>query len=118
MTFEPTLESVRTHAVPDWFHDAKLGIFVHWGLYSIPGWAPTTGPLPEVIASQGWQGWFSRNPYAEWYMNSIRVPGSVYYKNNLKTQVRIVELQRAGRQAMSAEEFLRGTLLRAGERVG
>ncbi len=32
--------------------------------------------------------------------------------------VRIVELQRAGRQAMSAEEFLRGTLLRAGERVG
>jgi aspartate/methionine/tyrosine aminotransferase len=31
-TFEPTLESVRTHPIPDWDHDAKLGIFIHWGL--------------------------------------------------------------------------------------
>ena len=76
MTYEPTLESVRTHVVPDWFHDAKLGIFIHWGLYSVPGWAPTTGPLYEVVAREGWQGWFARNPYAEWYMNSLRIPGS------------------------------------------
>jgi alpha-L-fucosidase len=26
-------------AVPDWYRDAKLGIFVHWGLYSVPAWA-------------------------------------------------------------------------------
>jgi alpha-L-fucosidase len=76
MPFEPTLESIRTHQVPDWFHDAKLGIFIHWGLYSIPAWAPTTGPLPEVVAEQGWEGWFRTNPYAEWYANSLRVPGS------------------------------------------
>jgi alpha-L-fucosidase len=76
MSFEPTLESIRGHRVPNWFHDAKLGIFIHWGLYSIPGWAPTTGPMPEVVATQGWQGWFRRNPYAEWYANSLRVPGS------------------------------------------
>jgi alpha-L-fucosidase len=74
--YEPTAESVRSHAVPDWFHDAKLGIFVHWGLYSVPGWAPTTGPLHDVVAKEGWAGWFGRNPYAEWYMNSIRIPGS------------------------------------------
>src|SRR5699024_4382827 len=24
---------------PDWYRDAKLGIFVHWGLYSVPAWA-------------------------------------------------------------------------------
>lgn len=76
MTFEATLESVRTHAVPNWFHDAKLGIFIHWGLYSVPGWAPTTGPLHEVIAKEGWKGWFGRNPYAEWYMNSLAIDGS------------------------------------------
>jgi alpha-L-fucosidase len=76
MRYEPTLDSVRRHRAPEWFNDAKLGIFVHWGLYSAPGWAPTTGPLPEVVASQGWRGWFGRNPYAEWYMNSIRIPGS------------------------------------------
>lgn len=76
MSFSPTLESVRSHTVPDWFNDAKLGIFVHWGLYSVPGWAPTTGPLHDVVAAQGWRGWFGRNPYAEWYMNSIHIPGS------------------------------------------
>jgi alpha-L-fucosidase len=65
-----------TRELPAWFADAKLGIFVHWGLYSVPGWAPTTGPLNEVIANEGWPGWFRRNPYAEWYWNSLRVPGS------------------------------------------
>jgi alpha-L-fucosidase len=74
--YEPTAESVRSHVVPDWFHDSKLGIFVHWGLYSVPAWAPTTGPLHEVIAREGWRGWFARNPYAEWYMNSLRLAGS------------------------------------------
>jgi alpha-L-fucosidase len=74
--YEPNADSVRAHAVPDWFHDAKLGIFVHWGLYSLPGWAPTTGPLHEVVAKEGWRGWFGRNPYAEWYMNSLGIPGS------------------------------------------
>lgn len=76
MSYQPTWDSVRSHPVPQWFDDAKLGIFIHWGLYSLPGWAPTTGPLPEVVAKEGWQGWFRRNPYAEWYMNSLRVPGS------------------------------------------
>ena len=62
--------------LPAWFADAKLGIFVHWGLYSVPAWAPTTGPLTEVVANEGWQAWFRRNPYAEWYWNSLSVPGS------------------------------------------
>ncbi len=77
MKFDATLQAVQQHQVPQWFHDAKLGIFIHWGLYSVPGWAPTTGPLHDVVAQEGWQGWFRRNPYAEWYMNSLRVPGSV-----------------------------------------
>ena len=24
---------------PSWFEDAKFGIFIHWGLYSVPSWA-------------------------------------------------------------------------------
>ena len=74
--YDPTPESIRQHQAPAWFHDAKLGIFIHWGLYSVPGWAPTTGPLHDVIASVGWRGWFERNPYAEWYMNSLGIAGS------------------------------------------
>jgi alpha-L-fucosidase len=76
MHYLPTRESVSTHPVPAWFDDAKLGIFVHWGLYSVPGWAPLAGELGEVLAHGDWKAWFSNNPYAEWYMNSYRIDGS------------------------------------------
>ncbi len=33
---EPTWESIRdNYEVPEWFRDAKLGIYVHWGVYSV-----------------------------------------------------------------------------------
>ena len=62
--------------MPVWFDDAKLGIFVHWGLYSVPAWAPRAGELSEILASGDWGKWFANNPYAEWYMNSYRIAGS------------------------------------------
>ena len=35
--FQPTWESLRDHyRTPAWFNQAKFGIFIHWGLYSIP----------------------------------------------------------------------------------
>ncbi len=68
--------SLRQHGVPDWFHDAKLGIFVHWGLYSLPGWATPSGTLHQAGASMTWPGWFARNPYAEWYANTVKIEGS------------------------------------------
>jgi alpha-L-fucosidase len=34
--YEPTWESLHQYRVPDWFRDAKFGIFVHWGIYSVP----------------------------------------------------------------------------------
>lgn len=39
------LEARKT---PEWFADAKLGIFIHWGLYSVPAWSP-------------------KGTYSEWY---------------------------------------------------
>ena len=85
MSYEPTLESLQRHTVPDWFHDAKLGIFIHWGLYSVPAWAPNAGELGEVIAEGGWDKWFAENPYAEWYMNSMRIAGSPSQRHHLET---------------------------------
>ena len=76
MVYEPTLASLRQHPVPDWFHDAKLGIFIHWGLYSVPGWAPLTGELHRAVAHVGWPGWFAQNPYGEWYGNTVKIQGS------------------------------------------
>ncbi len=76
MFYQPTRESVQAHPVPDWFHNAKLGIFVHWGLYAVPAYAPIAGELSEILASGDWAAWFANNPYAEWYMNSYRIEGS------------------------------------------
>ena len=58
--------------IPAWYPDAKLGIFVHWGAYSVPAWAEPTGELGVVDEAT----WFRHNPYAEWYWNTIRLPGS------------------------------------------
>jgi alpha-L-fucosidase len=35
-TYEPTWESLHQYRVPDWFQNAKFGIFIHWGVYSVP----------------------------------------------------------------------------------
>ena len=35
-SFEPTFESLRDSERPDWFRDAKLGIWSHWGAQSVP----------------------------------------------------------------------------------
>lgn len=34
--YQPTRQSLDTHPVPRWYKDAKFGIFVHWGVYSVP----------------------------------------------------------------------------------
>jgi alpha-L-fucosidase len=74
--FEPTWESVRTHEVPDWYHDAKLGIFLHWGLYSVPGWAPQVPDIQELLLTRGPKWMLKDNPYAEWYSNTMQIRGS------------------------------------------
>lgn len=50
--YEARWESLDARATPEWFLDAKFGIFIHWGLYSVPSW----GKVGE---------------YAEWYWNKM-----------------------------------------------
>jgi alpha-L-fucosidase len=74
--FEGTWESLRTRQVPVWFDDAKLGIFIHWGLYSVPGWAPRVPDIQQLLVKEGPKRMLRENPYAEWYRNTMRIPGS------------------------------------------
>ncbi len=46
--FKDDWDSLRKYQIPDWYQDAKFGIFIHWGLYSVPGYA---------------NEWYSRNMY-------------------------------------------------------
>jgi alpha-L-fucosidase len=34
--YQPTWESLSNYKCPDWFRDVKFGIFIHWGVYSVP----------------------------------------------------------------------------------
>jgi alpha-L-fucosidase len=38
--WKPTPESIDTHQAPEWFRDAKFGMFIDWGPWAIAGWAP------------------------------------------------------------------------------
>ena len=70
--YEPTVESLNQHPLPAWYADAKLGIFIHWGLYSVPGWAPLVHPNHDFTNAD----YMLNNPYAEWYLNRLRIEGS------------------------------------------
>lgn len=52
MFYENNWDSLNVRPVPQWFADAKFGIFIHWGLYSVPAFAP-------------------KGQYAEWYWAAI-----------------------------------------------
>ena len=38
--YTPNWGSIDQRATPQWWSDAKFGIFIHWGLYAVPAYAP------------------------------------------------------------------------------
>ncbi|MEO8148494.1 MAG: alpha-L-fucosidase [Bacteroidia bacterium] len=51
-TYQPTWESLDTRPVPQWYKDVKFGIFIHWGVYAVPGWC-------------------TKGNYSEWYQYGL-----------------------------------------------
>src|SRR5579859_6617522 len=54
-------QSLQNYEVPDWYKDAKFGIFLHWGVYSVPAFG------------------------SEWYPRNMYRQGSEEYKHHLAT---------------------------------
>ncbi|HTQ13569.1 MAG TPA: alpha-L-fucosidase [Rhizomicrobium sp.] len=75
MTFEPNLPSLAAHKVPEWYEDAKFGIFIHWGMWAIPAFASRSGSISDAFRDH-YDTAVARTPYTEWYWNAIRVPES------------------------------------------
>jgi len=50
--YQPTWQSLDTRPVPQWYKDVKFGIFIHWGVYSVPAFC-------------------SKGNYAEWYQHAL-----------------------------------------------
>lgn len=59
--YEPTWESINSRPVPQWWRDAKFGIFIHWGPYAVPAYAPLKTE----------DGKFSSVSYSEWYQGRM-----------------------------------------------
>ena len=55
--YEPTWESLETHPTPEWFEDGKFGIFIHWGVYSVPSFCDTS------TYSEWYQAWLDGNTH-------------------------------------------------------
>jgi alpha-L-fucosidase len=86
MKYYPTKKSISAHDAPEWYRDAKLGIFIHWGLYSVPAFGPTdVGGITETVGNHGFKYHFVNNPYAEWYQNSLRQEEGPYKEYHQKT---------------------------------
>jgi len=64
--YEANWESLDRRPMPEWFNEAKFGIFVVWGPYSVPAWAP-------------------KGQYAEWYGFRLQQKNSPTIKFHQKT---------------------------------
>lgn len=65
-TYEPNWASLDQRPTPQWFEDAKFGIFIHWGVYSVPAWGEKT-------------------KYAEWYWHDMQDKKGGTWKFHEKT---------------------------------
>ncbi len=59
--FQPDWQSLTTYTVPEWYKDAKFGIFIHWGVYSVPAYG------------------------SEWYPREMYLEGSDVNKHHVAT---------------------------------
>jgi alpha-L-fucosidase len=59
--FQPDWESLQKYEAPEWYQDAKFGIFIHWGVYSVPAFS------------------------SEWYPRNMYEPGFDAYKHHIVT---------------------------------
>jgi len=64
MPYLPTWESLDSHKMPLWYDNAKIGLSIHWGVYSVPAWAPREKGIS----------------YAEWYGSRMNEKGNPTYK--------------------------------------
>ena len=64
--FQANWESLKKYEVPEWYRDAKFGIFIHWGVYAVPAYG-------------------GGGNFGEWYGNYMYQAGSKEYKHHLAT---------------------------------
>src|ERR1700690_2103991 len=60
--FQASWDSLQAYKVPAWYLDAKFGIFIHWGVYSVPAFG-----APKEYAEWYWNHIADRKPDNPWW---------------------------------------------------
>jgi alpha-L-fucosidase len=79
-----TRDRLRARPLPSWYGDAKLGIFIHWSLFSVPAWAPRSGTIFDVLRAD-YNNFVPLSPYADWYENALKFPWSPTARHHAAT---------------------------------
>jgi alpha-L-fucosidase len=61
--YDPSWASLDQRACPDWYLDAKFGIFIHWGVYSVPSWG-----VKGEYAEWYWKRMADKKPDNPWWI--------------------------------------------------
>jgi alpha-L-fucosidase len=68
--YQPDWKSLDSRPIPGWFANAKFGIFIHWGVYSVPAYRPVSSKMYDT--------------YAEWYQAKVMPEGSPGFPFHVK----------------------------------
>ncbi len=82
MSAAPT--SITQRPLPKWYDDAKFGVFIHWGIYSVPSFAPKQKNVVELLKNN-FDTIQANLPYVEFYPQAMRIPGSPTHKHHQET---------------------------------
>lgn len=74
LIYKPNWRSLRSHPTPQWFRDAKFGIYTHWGIYSVPAAGPNVSWYPHNMYREG-------NPQYEYHVQHYGHPSKFGYKD-------------------------------------
>jgi alpha-L-fucosidase len=76
----------RSRAIPQWYDDAKLGIFIHWGPASVPAFAAGPPLRPGELVEMLFHDSPRKDlPYADWYLNAMSYADSETAKHHAAT---------------------------------
>lgn len=67
--YQPTWESLDSRPLPTWYDQAKIGIFLHWGVFSVPGFGDPT------LGEWFWENWQTsppNSPYRQFMAQNYR----------------------------------------------
>ena len=91
-------------ACPEWYAQPQLGVFIHWGMFAVPAFAPPGQSITQLFET-AYDDAFVQGPYAEWYENALRDPDSPTSAHHRRTWGDIPYTAFRGPFEMAAEAF-------------